>query len=192
MRIGRMLSPVHSLGPGERVCLWTQGCSKCCKGCISPELQGFKGTEIKENALCELIKKIADKNNCTGLTISGGDPMEQSDSLLKLLGGVRDRFDDILVYTGFDLEEIKEGKAGDSGIRCLEFIDVLIDGRYVRELNRTDCVLRGSSNQIVHFLSGDKKSIYEEYMRKGRIVETFVHNDKTIVTGILNEVKFHE
>lgn len=188
MRIGRILSPVHSLGPGERLCIWMQGCSKQCIGCISPELQRFTGTEIDEAILYKLVLQIAEKNNCTGLTISGGDPMEQPDSLLKLLEKVYRRFDDVLVYTGFELSEILGGCAGELGIRCLEYIDVLIDGRYVRKLNRPDCVLRGSSNQRINYLNEKMEPIYEEYMKKGRIIETFTHNREIIITGILDEV----
>ena len=85
MVIGRLLSPVHSLGPGERVCLWTQGCNKKCEGCISPDLQGTQGTKIGNEQLSQLIIQVARKASCSGLTISGGDPFEQSVDLLELL-----------------------------------------------------------------------------------------------------------
>lgn len=192
MRIGRILSPVHSLGPGERLCIWTQGCSKKCMGCISPELQEPYESDIEEEILWKLMQQIADKNNCSGLTVSGGDPMEQSDSLLMLLEKARRRFEDILVYTGFSIEDILKGCAGRAGIKCLDYIDVLIDGRYVKELNTSDCVLRGSSNQKITYLNKKMKPIYEEYMKQGRIIETFAHNQETIITGILNEVTDYE
>lgn len=192
MRIGRILSPVHSLGPGERLCIWTQGCSKKCMGCISPELQEPAELDIDEEILWNLMQQIADKNNCSGLTVSGGDPMEQPDSLLMLLEKARSRFEDILVYTGFSVEDILKGCAGGAGIKCLDYIDVLIDGRYVKELNTSDCVLRGSSNQKITYLNEKMKPIYEEYMKQGRIVETFAHNQETIITGILNEVTDYE
>lgn len=192
MRIGRILSPVHSLGPGERLCIWTQGCSKKCEGCISPELQELSGSDIDEETLWKLMHQVADKNKCTGLTVSGGDPMEQPDSLLMLLERARNRFEDILVYTGFSIGEIRQGCAGRSGIKCLDYIDVLIDGIYIRSLNTSDCVLRGSSNQKIIYLNYKMKSIYEEYMKQGRIVETFTHNQETIITGILNEVTNYE
>lgn len=188
MVVGRILSPVHSLGPGERICIWTQGCSKKCYGCISPELQSKEGNEIDEAVLAVMLEKIAQKGNCTGLTISGGDPFEQSDSLLKLLKLVKKMFDDILVYTGYTLQAVLRGEAGDAGIECLNYIDVLIDGPYVKELNKSDCVLRGSSNQIIQFLNREIEEKYVDYMKKGRILENFVHGNKTIITGILNEV----
>lgn len=39
MFVSQMLAPVVSLGPGERIAIWTSGCSKHCAGCISPELR---------------------------------------------------------------------------------------------------------------------------------------------------------
>lgn len=187
MLIARILSPVHSLGPGDRVCLWTQGCKKRCKGCISPELQPYSGNEIDEVILAKILIQVARKNNCTGITISGGDPLEQSQALLKLLPLLRTEFDDILVYTGFEFPDIQNGLAGIEAKKCLNYLDVLIDGKYIDELNFKDCVLRGSSNQNIHFINEGLAPIYVKYMKQGRILESFVHNQNMIVTGIFNK-----
>lgn len=187
MLIARILSPVHSLGPGERIGLWTQGCSKRCQRCISPELQPFIGNNINEKNLADIIAQIALKSNCKGITISGGDPFEQPESLLELLKLVRGIFDDILVYTGYELTEIQSGLIGSAAMECLKYLDVMIDGRYIDELNFKECVLRGSSNQIIHFFNKKLTSAYGEYMKQGRILESFVHNTDTIVTGIFNK-----
>lgn len=187
MIIGRLLAPIHSLGPGERIGLWTQGCSKHCDGCVSLDLQPFGGRDIPEETLAQLIIQTASLRGCTGLTISGGDPFEQPSALLALLRAVRKVFDDILVYTGFTLEEIQNGIAFEDGKLCLDYIDVLIDGRYQKELNKPTCVLRGSLNQTIHFFNKDLAKKYYQYMEKGRILETFNHGDSTIITGILNE-----
>ena len=188
MIVGRVLSPVHSLGPGERVCIWTQGCRRNCSGCISPELQETTGNDIDNTKLAQIVRMIAEKGNCTGMTISGGEPFEQTQSLLEILQSLRDVFSDILVYTGFTLGEILAGNAGKEGMECLKLIDVLIDGPYVKELNRPDCILRGSTNQVIHFLNREKEQEYTAYMSNGRIIESFVHNNSTIITGIINEV----
>lgn len=187
MLVARILSPVHSLGPGERVCIWTQGCSKQCKGCISPELQPFSGKEIDESVLANIIIQVARNNGCKGVTLSGGDPFEQPLALLKLLMLLSKDFDDILVYTGFDLADIQSGSMGNEAKMCLDFLDVLIDGRYIDELNFQDCALKGSANQKIYFFNKGLASIYDEYMRQGRILESFVHNQDTIVTGIFNK-----
>jgi len=187
MVIAQLLSPVHALGPGNRVCLWTQGCSKNCKGCISPEMQPFTGNQVDENTLCRILRQVAVQGNCTGLTISGGDPFEQSPALFRLLTQVREHFPDILVYTGYTLSAIQEGAAGEDGKACLSLIDVLIDGTYVEALNTPDCVLRGSRNQIIHYLNPAMQESYAAYMQQGRILESFVHRNNTIITGIFNK-----
>ena len=187
MIIARILSPVHSLGPGERVCIWTQGCSKRCKRCISPELQTFIGNEINERTLANVIIQVAQKNAYRAITISGGKPVEQSQSLLKLLKLIRNEFNDILVYTGFELADIQKGLIGMEAKMCLDYLDVLIDGQYIDELNFKECVLKGSSNQKIHFINKELIPIYFVYMKKGRILESFVHNQETIITGIFNK-----
>ncbi len=187
MRIARSLSPVHSLGPGERVCLWTQGCKKGCPGCISPEMQPPTGPELPVPLLSQLLVDTAKRGNCQGLTISGGDPLEQPEELLALLKLLRPHFSDILVYTGYRLEELQAGIAGEAGRACLSYIDVLIDGPYCQALNTPDCVLRGSSNQQIHFLRRELEASYRAYMAQGRQLESFVHGDTVIVTGIFNK-----
>ena len=183
MRIARMISPVHSLGPGDRVCLWTQGCSKNCPGCISPELKPFSGQEVDDATLAQLLIRTAQAGNCRGLTVSGGDPLEQPEALARLLELVRPYFDDILVYTGFTLEAIRREGSEDAR-RCLSFIDVLIDGPYIRERNHPECTLRGSDNQIIHYLTPEKEMVYADYLAQGRKLEPFTHNGHMIITGI--------
>ena len=187
MKIARILSPVHSLGPGNRICIWTQGCSKQCRGCISPELRPFIGNDIEENLLANIITYIAHNNECDGITLSGGDPFEQPTSLLKLLKLVRNDFNDILVYTGFNLSDIENGALGSDAEMCLDFLDVLIDGQYIEELNFDNCVLRGSTNQEIHFFKPELVPIYNEYMSHGRIIEKFEHGQDIIITGIMNK-----
>lgn len=182
MRIGRMISPVHSLGPGERVCLWLQGCPRRCPGCISPELQPEEGPQVSTAALAKILAETARRNGCTGLTVSGGDPFAQPEELERLLALVRGEFQDILVYTGFTLPQLRQ--AGFD--RCLGLIDVLIDGPYIHERNFPDCVLRGSDNQIIHYLNPALTPVYEAYLRQGRVLESFSHNGAVILTGIVN------
>ena len=183
MLFARMLSPVTTLGPGRRVTIWTQGCSKNCKGCISPEMQSF---DEKKNVPAELLANlIIDEsacNNCYGLTISGGDPLEQPEELEKLLSIVRDSFEDILVYTGYRIEEIERD---DIKKECLKYIDVLVDGRYEESLNSGKTVLTGSDNQRVIFLNPLMEEKYKSYMEGKRSVEPFMVDGKLILVGIL-------
>ena len=124
MYIARILYPVEVLGPGKRVGIWFCGCSHRCKGCSNPEL--WKRQEkyrVSLESLLELIYKISDNNMIDGFTITGGEPMEQSEELMLLLENLKAISDDILVYTGFKIEWLTE--------KQLQNISVLIDGKYV-------------------------------------------------------------
>lgn len=187
MIIGRVLAPVHALGPGARIALWVKGCSKNCPGCMSTDLQAMDGKNIDAKSLADVVLHLARLNAIKALTISGGDPFEQAESLKEFLSIIRNSFEDILVYTGFTLEEIKQGASGQSGIDCLDLLDVLIDGRYEEVNNISGCALRGSTNQNINFLNQNIKKRYFEYMKMGRMVETFHHNDEIVVVGILNK-----
>ena len=187
MKVARVLAPVHTLGPGDRVCIWTRGCSKRCGGCISPELQPFSGRDTEESVIASKLTEAADLWNCNGLTVSGGDPFEQPECLLRLLRLARGRFGDILVYTGMTLEEIEDGKAGESGIGCLCLIDALIDGPYIESRNRPDCALRGSDNQKIHIFTPSLKETYEKYLKKERQTEEFIYGSERIAVGIPNK-----
>ena len=141
---------------------------------------------MDEKLLADILLRTAQTGGCGGLTISGGDPFEQPQALLRLLKQVRAGFEDILVYTGYELNQIRNGCCGREGIDCLEWIDVLIDGPYVEQRNTPDCVLRGSDNQTIHFLNPMRQTEYRQYLEQGRLLETFSHNGAVIITGIPN------
>lgn len=181
MRAARVLAPVYALGPGKRVCLWVQGCGRGCPGCIAPELQPAVGPETDEALLAELLTQTAAASGCRGLTVSGGEPFDQAEALLRLLALVRPRFEDILVYTGFLLEELRRGRASGD---CLKYLDVLIDGPYRREENRPEYGLRGSGNQRIWVLTPSLAGRYEAYLRQGRTLESFSHDHAVLIVGI--------
>jgi anaerobic ribonucleoside-triphosphate reductase activating protein len=135
-------------GPGNRFVLWTQGCSKGCSECFNPETWSTNVyKEYSPLQLFEIIKNF----EVDGVTISGGDPLEQEEELLELLmliSTMRLR-KGIILFTGFTREEIRVNPIRE---KCLSYIDVLIDGRYEKNL-KVDFSLRGSSNQEFYFFS---------------------------------------
>ena len=143
---GYCLSKVN--GPGLRFVLWTQGCSKGCSECFNPETwSNAKYKEYSPTQIFELVKNF----EVDGVTISGGDPLEQEEELLELLmllSTMRLR-KGIILFTGFSRNEIRENPIRE---KCLSYIDVLIDGRYEKNL-KVDFSLRGSSNQEFYFFS---------------------------------------
>ena len=143
---GYTISKVN--GPGNRFVLWTQGCSKGCSECFNPETWShniFK--EYSPRQIFEIIKNY----EVDGITISGGDPLEQEYELLELLFLLKEIKlpKGIILFTGFSRNEIRENPIRE---KCLEYVDVLIDGRYEKNL-KVDFSLRGSSNQEFYFFS---------------------------------------
>ena len=143
---GYTISKVN--GPGNRFVLWTQGCSKGCSECFNPETWSnniYK--ELSPKQIFELIKNF----EVDGITISGGDPLEQEYELLELLFLLKEIKlpKGIILFTGFTREEIRVNPIRE---KCLEYVDVLIDGRYEKNL-KVDFSLRGSSNQEFYFFS---------------------------------------
>ena len=104
MQIGKILFPITTLGPGKRLGIWTQGCTRFCHGCSNPELQTFDQT--KDVAVQKIFDGTIDMQY-DGVTISGGEPFAQTSELRKLVelfanAGV----EDILIYTGYTIEEL--------------------------------------------------------------------------------------
>lgn len=106
--LNRIQYPVYNLGPGKRIGIWTQGCSKGCKNCLSKSLWPFEGGKsIPLHQVFTQIIKVADYYD--GITITGGEPMDQYEPLMEFCKFVKSNTDmDILVYSGYTIEEIQE------------------------------------------------------------------------------------
>lgn len=183
MQIDRVMYPITSLGPGQRLVIWTIGCSKHCKGCSNPELwDRAPSKNIDVDSLASNIIKQLDGQKIDGITITGGDPLEQYDELVKLILMLKPICDDILVYTGYIVSEIPTDKLA----VLKKYVDVLIDGRYINERNTNECVLRGSANQNLIFFNEKVKEKYETYLKEGRKIQNVFYENKAISVGIHN------
>lgn len=177
MYVARILYPIEVLGPGKRVGIWFCGCPRRCKGCSNPELWDFQErykTSVEQ--IVDLISMIKENNQIDGFTITGGDPLYQSEDLQNLLSILKDISSDILVYTGYKIEDIP--------IEYLDNIAVLIDGEYVEELN-DNSFLRGSNNQKIHILNKNLEEKYNRYFENScNTIQNFTTSDGIISVGI--------
>lgn len=181
MYVARILYPVMVLGPGKRIGIWFAGCRHQCRGCSNPELwEPEKKYQITLQQAEQFIRKIAVNHRVDGFTITGGEPMEQAEEIAELLEQVKDISDDVLMYTGYDIEEL----LSDGQRKLLDRVSVLIDGRYKEEMN-DNTFLRGSSNQKIHVLSEKYKKKYLDYVNKGQNeIQNFMINNEVISVGI--------
>ena len=177
--LGRMYYPVKALGPGNRVGIWMNGCNRGCTGCISPELQIYDASkEVTVNELMKMVQRI--EAQIDGFTISGGEPFLNPIALNALVKSLASICDDILIYTGYTIEELRalESEAVDS---VLNTCAALIDGPYIKELN-DDKGLRGSSNQrCLIFKYHDR---YHGIETSDRTLQNIMYGNKVLTIGI--------
>ncbi|MCD7892062.1 MAG: radical SAM protein [Erysipelotrichaceae bacterium] len=177
MYVARILYPVEVLGPGKRIGIWFCGCPRRCQGCSNPELWEFhERYKTTPEILYKMIKDIADNNAVDGFTITGGDPMYQADELKVLINYIRPVSNDILVYTGYKINELDP--------KYLKGISVLIDGEYIESRNN-NVILRGSDNQEIHILDESLNDKYELYCKnEENKIQNFSTKDGIISVGI--------
>lgn len=148
MRYGQIRQYDIANGPGIRATVFVMGCSRHCVNCFNEEYQDFNaGSEWTAAETERLISYLQDDTN-SGLTLLGGEPMENADDLLELVQAVRRAVPgkSIWVYSGFLYEEILAQPARKA---LLEACDVLVDGPFVDALKDPGLYFRGSSNQRV-------------------------------------------
>lgn len=133
-------------GDGLRVVLWVAGCSHCCKGCQNPVTWDPDGGLLFDAAAKAEIFEQLDKSYISGITFSGGDPLHQANRLdvRELMVEIRERYPDktIWLYTGDSWENIVY-------YPLLKYVDVLVDGEFVREQADGKLLWKGSANQRV-------------------------------------------
>ena len=184
MNVARILYPVEVLGPGKRIGIWVCGCKRGCKGCSNPELWSPKPEyEVTIDEIIQLINKVASDHEIDGFTISGGEPMDQAAELAELLPKLKGYSEDVLVYTGYQLEQLYERK-DNSTDSVLSNIAVLIDGEY-REEENNDVFLRGSKNQQIHILNPKLINQYNTYISANHNqIQNFTTSNGVVSVGI--------
>ncbi len=140
-------------GPGTRCVLFVSGCEHQCKGCYNQTTWRVdSGIPYTDNFTDRIIADLQDtKIRRRGLTLSGGDPLHPANvsAILTIVKKVKAACPDkdIWCYTGYLLENLSAEQQ-----EILQYIDVLVDGKFEKELHDPDLEWRGSSNQHIHYL----------------------------------------
>lgn len=146
-------------GNGICVSLWAQGCPHHCPGCHNPETWNPEGGKfVRYEELAQELSKALLKNNIhRNFSILGGEPLAPYNiETINLLGyyvKLNHPTTKIYLWTGYTLEELKE--KGNEYIKCFDWADVIIEGRYIQELRDITLELRGSSNQRILYKGKD-------------------------------------
>jgi anaerobic ribonucleoside-triphosphate reductase activating protein len=179
LNIANIAARTQALGPGTRAAIWVQGCPFHCQGCLAPNWIPF--VTATQLTLEEVLEKL-DLDSISGMTFSGGEPMEQAAGLAALVRLARQKKNlDLICFTGYRYEQLLKNPPNHGVAELLAQVDVLIDGPFVQSLN--DSVgLRGSSNQrVIHLTSRLKGHDFESQKRE---VEITITNGELAFIGI--------
>lgn len=152
-------------GEGIRTVVWTQGCPHHCKGCHNPSTHDFEGGALIE--VEDIIEELKNLRGQDGITLSGGDPVCQSDACIEIARAAHQLGLNVWCYTGFTYEEMLRNPKHK---KLLEELDVLVDGKFILEEKSYDIYFRGSKNQriidVKRSLREERVVIKEEYLEE--------------------------
>ena len=138
-------------GPGTRCTLFVSGCVHQCKGCYNKGTWSLhSGHTYNEQLEQQIITDLNDMRiKRRGLSLSGGDPLHPQNlaSILQLVKRVKAECvgKDIWLWTGYTLNELSYAQR-----QVIEYVDVLIDGKFEQDKADPSLEWRGSANQIIH------------------------------------------
>ncbi len=140
----------HLYGPGKRLLLFLQGCSLHCEGCINQHLWPFEGGIP---ITTEEIIAICDKENLDGITVHGGEPLDQPKSLLELVNGIKNINKTVILFTGYLKKELNSMQK-----QIWDKSDIVVAGRFQIKKRNVNLQFRGSTNQKVYRHIGPYKN----------------------------------
>ena len=166
MLLHALIPASRANGQGLRAVGFFQGCSIGCVGCWNPKSHRFRGTEITVDVVTQQVLRARALYGLEGITFSGGEPMQQADSLLGLLHSLREQAPELSfgMFSGYAEHELANGQYwiwgdGTSELRrkrlweeihaCLDFA---ILGRF-NQAQPSNMPLRTSRNQVLRLFT---------------------------------------
>ena len=139
----------HLYGPGKRLLLFTQGCSIHCDGCINSHLWMFG---CGKNITAEEVLDICKENEVDGITLHGGEPLDQAQAVLKAVKLLKINGFSVILFTGYTKSELEGNQ-----IKVWDLADIVVSGRFVESKKNLYMQFRGSTNQRVYTHNGKYK-----------------------------------
>ncbi|SCJ53023.1 Pyruvate formate-lyase 1-activating enzyme [uncultured Clostridium sp.] len=165
MRFSKIKDNDIANGLGITMSFWTQGCPHHCKGCFNKETWNFEdGEEFTQEDLKYIIENINKNNIKRDLSILGGEPLcpQNVEGVITLCKEFKRHYPEKLIYlwTGYTIENFDDIQK-----EILNYIDILIDGKFEEDRKNLSIKLRGSSNQRVidvkKYLEDDAVILYK-------------------------------
>lgn len=159
MRIAKLRSQDIANGPGIRVSVYVQGCTRHCGGCFNPETWDFSGGVYFTPEIMENLIKFGSKPFISGLSVLGGEPLQQDEELIEMTRRFKEATGkSIWMWTGYKWEDLDEEQ-----LNMLKYVDVLMDGEFQENNMVTgNKRFRGSMNQ--------RAIDVQKSLKKGKII----------------------
>ena len=145
-------------GPGVRVSVFLSGCTHRCFGCFNESAWDFNyGQEFNQETL-DYVLSLLNHDYIQGLTLLGGEPLDNEATATWICKEVKKQFPnkDIWLYTGYTFEDKQS-------LEIMNYIDIIVDGKFIASLKDLMLKFRGSSNQRIIDV--------RETLKKGTIVD---------------------
>ncbi len=149
LEVAALVPCTEAEGPHRRVALWVQGCSLRCPGCCNPELfERGRGRQRSVHELLDAVHRARIRERIEGITVLGGEPMEQIVPLTHLCEGVQAMGLGVIVFTGLRWAEARRLRGFD---RLWSAVDTLVDGRYdPRRVERRRRFIGSANQRLFH------------------------------------------
>ena len=166
-----------------RCCFWLQGCMRHCPGCCNEPMQSFeKKTILTPEDVITLIQNSISSYGIEGVTFLGGEPLLQSQGLLPVLHWIHVSGLTTMLFTGYLFEECQKDIIPGAS-ELLHYIDVLVDGPYLKEQHDDARNWVGSKNQRFIYLTNRYNKQIETEKRYRGIVEVYADSDSCLLNG---------
>ena len=173
-------------GPGIRIVIFLNGCRKRCLFCHNPEMFTMKKDNMTELELVNKIKRYKSYfGKKGGVTFSGGEPLLQTNFLIKVLkelkkeninvaietsGDYLGDIDELLKYTDIIILDIKDTR--EKEYKYLTTQDISVQENFIKIINNynlkvhiTQVIIPGINDNLDYMKS------LKEYLKKIKNVE---------------------
>jgi anaerobic ribonucleoside-triphosphate reductase activating protein len=193
MLLHALIPASHVNGPGLRAVAFFQGCDLGCRGCWNVNSHPFSGIELAVDAVAHQVLEAHRRYVLEGVTFSGGDPIQQADSLLTLIRRLQRCAPELSfgMFSGYAERELDQGRwtiwRRDLGAlgkaelwRAIRaHLDFAVLGRF-NYLQPGSAPLRSSRNQVLRLFSNR----YSEADFEEQLVEVSLYEGgRAEVTG---------
>lgn len=166
MLVHAILPASRANGPGLRAVVFCQGCTLGCKFCFNGATHRFGGIEISSEDVAEAVISAHRDCRLEGVTFSGGEPMQQANSVFAVMRRLRERAPGLSfgMFSGYTECELEQGRymIWRSELKTQErvslwkairpHLDFAVFGRF-NYLQPSNQSLRSSRNQVLRLFS---------------------------------------